>query len=231
MSGQVVTTVHPEQGLRRILVIDDHRLVAEALKAALEVDGYQVVVSACVTAAAIVDEARDARPTLVLLDLDLAGAGTGLDLVAPLVELGATVLLLTGTLDQVELARCLEAGAVGVASKSEASGVVLEKIRRAANGDPVTSVGDRSRYMDGLAEHRRRHGPTAAGLASLTARERQVLARMVDGVPATAIAREFFVALPTVRSQIRSILQKLGVNSQMAAVAKARTAGWPPATR
>jgi DNA-binding NarL/FixJ family response regulator len=53
-----------------------------------------------------------------------------------------------------------------------------------------------------------------------------VLAGLYDGLAADAIAERDYVSLPTVRSQIRGILQKLGVNSQLAAVASARNAGW-----
>jgi DNA-binding NarL/FixJ family response regulator len=62
----------------------------------------------------------------------------------------------------------------------------------------------------------------------LTSREQRVLAGLVDGLSAEQIAEEHFVALTTVRSQIRSILQKLGVRSQLAAVAMANRSGWTP---
>jgi len=57
-------------------------------------------------------------------------------------------------------------------------------------------------------------------------REREVLAALVDGLSAEEIAETHYVALTTVRSQIRSVLQKLGVRSQLAAVAQANRIGW-----
>ena len=65
-----------------------------------------------------------------------------------------------------------------------------------------------------------------APFAILTPREQSVLAELMEGRTADAIAKSGWVALSTVRSQIKSILQKLGVNSQLAAVAFARQAGW-----
>ena len=62
----------------------------------------------------------------------------------------------------------------------------------------------------------------------LTMREREVLAALVDGLTAEEIAETHFVALTTVRSQIRAVLQKLGVRSQLAAVAYANRVGWQP---
>ena len=58
-----------------------------------------------------------------------------------------------------------------------------------------------------------------------------MLGALLDGMSAEEIAEVDFVALPTIRSQIRAILKKLGVRSQLAAVAQANRAGWrPPAT-
>ena len=55
-----------------------------------------------------------------------------------------------------------------------------------------------------------------------------MLGALIDGMSAEEIAEADFVALTTIRSQIRAILQKLGVRSQLAAVAKANRAGWQP---
>jgi DNA-binding NarL/FixJ family response regulator len=60
----------------------------------------------------------------------------------------------------------------------------------------------------------------------LTTRERDVLSALVDGLSAEEIADTQFVALTTVRSQIAAVLRKLGVHSQLAAVACANRAGW-----
>ena len=61
----------------------------------------------------------------------------------------------------------------------------------------------------------------------LTRRERQVLLALMRGATAREISKESYVSLPTVRSQIRSILLKLGVSSQLAAVVLAYRSGWP----
>lgn len=65
-----------------------------------------------------------------------------------------------------------------------------------------------------------------APFEGLSARERDVLRQIVDGQQAAAIAKASYVSLATVRTQIRSILMKLDVTSQVAAVALARQGGW-----
>src|SRR3989442_1770533 len=124
--------------LARILLVKGHQLAGETLQAALASRGFDVALSASASAAGILEEAQAHRPDVVLLDLELAGVGPGRDLIRPLIGLGATVLVLTRLTDRVELARCLEAGAVGAASKAESFSSVLDKIRRAAKGEMVT---------------------------------------------------------------------------------------------
>jgi two-component system, NarL family, nitrate/nitrite response regulator NarL len=209
-----------------VLVADAHQLVGETLQATLGLHGIDVSVSACTHAEAILDEVRSIRPTLVLLDLAFAGVVGDWDLIRPLVDQGIVVLVLAGSADRLELARCMEAGAAGVLSKTSSFGAVLEAIQGALNGEPVTPVRIRAQYLAELDEHRRVVKSANVRFEELTPRERDVLSMIEDGLSAAAIAEKSFVSLATVRSQIRSILQKLGVNSQLAAVALARNSGW-----
>jgi DNA-binding NarL/FixJ family response regulator len=209
-----------------VLLVAGCRLLGETLQAALTAHGFDVTVSAGATGAATLDEVRAQQPGLVILDLDRAGAGFGPDLIRPLIDLGATVFILTGVADRLDEARCLEAGAAGSASNAESFAALLEKFRRVVDGEAVTPLGERLRSQRALDEHRQADRRRLAPFESLTPRERDVLAHIVDGRPAAEIARRAEVALPTVRTQVRSILQKLEVNSQMAAAAMARNAGW-----
>ena len=210
----------------RLLLVDDHRLLVETLQVSLSHAGLAVSVAPCGSFDEVLAEAAAVRPTLVVLDLDLQGAGWGYDLIAPLRQMGTQVLMLTGTVDRIELARCLEAGALGIASKADGFGSVLEQIRRAADGETVTPVTLRAQLLSDLAAHRRADEQRKAPFEALSSRERDVLRQIVEGKQAAAIAKESFVSLATVRTQIRSILMKLEVTSQVAAVALARQGGW-----
>jgi two-component system nitrate/nitrite response regulator NarL len=219
----------------RILLVAGCQLLGETLQTALAGHGFDVAVSAGATGADTLDEVRAQRPGVVVLDLDRTGTGFGRDLIRPLIDLGAAVFVLLGVADRLEEARCLEAGAAAAASSAESFAALLERFRRVVDGEVVTPLGDRLRCQRDLDDQRRADRRRLAPFESLTPRERDVLALIVDGRPAAEIARQADVALPTVRTQVRSILQKLEVNSQMAAAAMARSAGWsitggPPAT-
>ncbi|HEY4409937.1 MAG TPA: response regulator transcription factor [Acidimicrobiia bacterium] len=210
----------------RLLLVDDHRLLVETLQMSLSAAGFAVSVAPCGSFAEVLAEAAAVRPTLVVLDLDLQGAGFGYDLIGPLRELGAEVLVLTGTTDRIELARCLEAGALGVSSKTTGFASVLDEVRRTAAGETVTPVTIRTQLLADLAAHRRAADKRRAPFETLSGRERDVLRLICEGHQAAAIAQASFVSLATVRTQIRSILMKLDVTSQVAAVALARQNGW-----
>jgi DNA-binding NarL/FixJ family response regulator len=218
--------VNPVTDRPRLLLVDDHRLLVETLQMSLGQSGFAVSVAPCSSFAEVLAETEAVRPTLVVLDLDLQGAGYGYDLIGPLRALGTEVLVLTGTTDRTELARCLEAGALGIASKAEGFGHVLDQIHRAAAGETVTPVTLRAQLLADLAAHRRAADKRRAPLEALSARERNVLRQICEGRQAAAIAKASFVSLATVRTQIRSILMKLEVTSQVAAVALARQGGW-----
>jgi len=211
----------------RILIVEDHDLLAQSLRLALEADGFEVERATELTKEGIVGAAERMRPSIVLLDLDLgAQIGSSLPLIAPLREFGACVVMVTGAENRVRLGECVEAGALGIVPKSAAFEDLLGAIKDACDMRELLTKAERDEL---LAEMRRQHAEEeqrSQRFKRLTAREQQVLAALCDGQSAETIAAEGFVSLATVRTQIRTLLQKLGVNSQIAAVALARRAGW-----
>jgi DNA-binding NarL/FixJ family response regulator len=211
-----------------VLVVDDHMLLAEALAVALRKHGLDVMVAPTHTEGAILAAARHHRPDVVLLDLML-GHLSGQVLIGPLLAAtGASVLMLTGTTDRARMGECLEAGAVGVASKSVDFQELLDQLLAVICGRPPLLDGDRHALLGELRARRAEEQRRLAPFRCLTPREQAVLAALMDGKRAKQIAAESFVSLGTVRAQIKSILLKLAVSSQLSAVALARQAGWSP---
>jgi DNA-binding NarL/FixJ family response regulator len=209
------------------LIVDDHGVLADGLAMALQAEGLPARVHVPASAEGILHAVADASPHLVLLDLDLGlERGTGVDLVEPLSALGPRVLVLTGSADRLVHARCLEAGAVGVASKAEPFDMLLDAIRRAARGEPAMGRRRREELLDELRRDRTARAERMAPFERLTPKEASVLVALAEGRSAEAIARASYVSLPTVRTQIRGILVKLGVGSQLAAVGLAIERGW-----
>jgi DNA-binding NarL/FixJ family response regulator len=211
------------------LIVEDHELLSATLALALRQLGLEVETTHGPAPEDVVELARQLAPVLVLLDLELGdGLGSGLDLVRPLSAAGAKVVIMSGVTDRARLAACLEAGAMGIVSKTTGFDDLVEAVRRLAEGQAILSENDRQELLADLRAKRSADRQRLAPFEALTSREKAVLAGLVAGESAEEIAARSYVSLSTVRTQIRSILLKLRVNSQLTAVALAREAGWPP---
>jgi DNA-binding NarL/FixJ family response regulator len=219
MGEQGETTTPPT-----VLVADDHWALAAGLALLLDTAGLSAVAAA--DPHDVVAEAERLRPAVVLLDLRLGDGTTSVGHIPALVGLGCRVLVLTGVTDPVELGRALEAGAAGIVPKTSDPDTVITSVRNTLAGRKARRDHYSLRCLDELRAARRRLQDQYAPFERLTAREAAVLADMMRGLPADAIAEAHYVSLATVRSQIRAVLQKLGVNSQLAAVAMAHRCGW-----
>jgi DNA-binding NarL/FixJ family response regulator len=222
-TSDAATTVHGE----RVLLVDDHALLAQSLSLALKSGGVDVVRATALAADDIVRAAEDHEPDVVLLDLDLGeGNGTSLPTIRRLVESGTRVVMMTGVTDRVRLAECVEAGAVGLIDKSQPFEELLVAVHRVVTHGELLDRHQRQELLGALRQHRAADRERLEVFERLTPREAEVLAALMDGKSAEQIATETYVAITTVRTHIRSTLSKLRVNSQLAAVALARRAGW-----
>jgi two-component system nitrate/nitrite response regulator NarL len=217
-----------------VLIIDDHALFAECLELALGLNGYDVrrlpVDDDC-TAETLLAGVVRARPRIVLLDLDLGGAGDGDRLIGPMVNAGVHVIVVTAVTDRARWGESLGYGARTVLSKSQPLDDILSTVRRVDQGFPVIDRADRDELIAYWHEQGVERVALQHRLGLLTPREEAVLGELVRGRNVREIAMRSFVAEATVRSQVKSILAKLEVSSQLAAVGIATTAGWraPPA--
>ena len=220
-----------DEGDVTVLVVEDHALLAQTLVLALNAEGCRARVADLIGPASLLQQVLSLRPGVVLLDLDLGALGDGVALVQPLTELGARVLVVSGTSDQMRLAETVELGAVGFLSKQVPFEQLLSTVLDVVAQRPVLSTARRYELMAELRRARAAHSKDIAPFQSLTPKERGVLSALAHGHRAETIASTSVVSEATVRSQIRSVLAKLGVNSQLEAVALAWKVGWFPAER
>jgi DNA-binding NarL/FixJ family response regulator len=213
---------------RPIVIVDDHQVLAQSLGYALGALGVTAEVPELTDATTLIATIESVDPSLVLLDLDLGGAlGDATSLIGPLVASGdRRVLVLSGTPDRDRLAAALEAGATGFVEKGEPFDVLLQTTLRAARGEQVTPPEERHAMLAALRRHREADRRRLEPFDRLTSREAEVLVELALGRCVATIAEQWFVAVPTVRAQVRSVLAKLDVSSQLEAVALAVGSGW-----
>jgi two-component system, NarL family, nitrate/nitrite response regulator NarL len=206
----------------RVLVVHEHPLLASALQAALADCGWAVETSCSGTVDEVLGSAAGFHPDCILLDVDHGAAvGNGIELIRPLVTAGNRVVMLTEEGRRLVLAECLEAGAVGWIDTTLDLGEVDSMLESVIAGIALVGRTEQAELLQWLAGERARQRSVQARFDALTPREADVLSALADGLTAEEIARRHVVALTTVRTQIRAVLRKLGVRSQLAAVALA----------
>ncbi|MFE5396299.1 response regulator [Streptomyces sp. NPDC056568] len=199
----------------RILVCDDHVVVRAGLLALLDsAPGIEVVGEAGTGEEALALAARLA-PDVVLMDLQL---GEGIDGVETTRRLTAGpgaaphVLVLTTYDTDADITRAIEAGATGYLLKAERPEELFAAIHAAAQGRTSLSGPVASRVMANLRSPR----------PSLTDRERDILAQLATGLGNREIARALFISEATVKTHLRRVYDKLGVETRAGAVAVAK---------
>ncbi|WP_181775420.1 response regulator [Amycolatopsis pittospori] len=204
----------------RVLLVEDHKMVAEALGAAFEEFPEIDLVASVESLADGMVAAAAHRPDIVLLDRRLPD-GDGIEAIAGLrdVSPSSRVLVLTGDANSAIAARILEVGGAGLLLKSGVLDELVTAIRTVAAGDVVI---DPELLSGALAMLAGRVGPMGPGL---TLRERQVLGLIAEGAGTDRIAEELRLARNTVRNHVQRILVKTGTHSKLEAVAHARKNG------
>jgi DNA-binding NarL/FixJ family response regulator len=200
----------------RILLVDDHDIFLAGLHLLLrDHPGFLVVGQAHNQAEAL--KAVDLRPDIILLDLDLGGE-SGLDILLDLMKIadGARVLVLTGVPDSEFHVRAVCLGAMGVVHKLDSPIVLIKAIRKVYAGEAWlnrTMVATAMRQFH--ANQRQKPDPEKSKIASLTARELDVIAAIGEGLRNKAIAERLFISEKTVRHYLTSIFNKLEVNDRL----------------
>lgn len=214
LAGSAVPATSGRGGPARVVIIEDHRVVAEALAAVIASEDDLEVVGIAGTVAEGLELVRRAAPELVLMDHQLPD-GNGIDATVRLraQRPDTVVVMLTGTGTEAVLLQAVAAGCSGFLLKEEGVRRVVDVMRSALAGEMTYSA---------LV---RRSGGTSAPRPSLTPRELEVLALLAEGATTTAVRERLFLSTHTVRNHVRNIITKLGAHSKLEAVAIARRDG------
>jgi DNA-binding NarL/FixJ family response regulator len=200
----------------RVLIVEDHQIVADGLRALLNDQKDMSVVGIVGSVGESAAKAMELVPDIVLLDFRL-NDGTGADAAAAIRRVAPNAKHIFLTREDSDVARfaALESGASGFIHKSRAAGEVVDAIRKVAGGGTLITPS----AIAALINRRRQ---TDTQRESLTAREKEVLRLMAEGVSSRDIASKLGISYATVRTHIRSLDAKLGVHSKVQAIVKAR---------
>ncbi|MER7580634.1 response regulator transcription factor [Kitasatospora sp. NPDC097691] len=198
----------------RLLLAEDQELVRTALRALLDLEDDFEVVAAVGRGDQVAQAAREHRPDVALLDIEMPGLD-GLAAAAVLAQQApeCRVVILTTFGRAGYLRRAMEAGAVGFVVKDAPAEVLADAIRRVAAGERVVDPELAAATL-------------AAGTSPLTARERDVLNASRPGAGVAEIAAKLFLSEGTVRNYFSSVIAKTGTRNRTEALRVADERGW-----
>jgi DNA-binding NarL/FixJ family response regulator len=202
----------------RVLLVDDHAMVRRGMRDFLGLQKDIEIVGEAGDGAAAIEQALALQPDIVVMDLMMPGvdgieATARIKAEAPDIE----VIALTSFIEEARIVAAIEAGASGFLLKDAEADELAAAIRSAAAGevhlDPAIA---------GIVARRLRDGGSGVpggdggrdGIAALTARERDVLARVARGLPNRQIAEDLGITERTARTHVSNILAKLGLASR-----------------
>jgi DNA-binding NarL/FixJ family response regulator len=207
----------------RVMVVDDHALVRSAVRQALTAPGVEVVAEAG-TAEDALSIALSVRPDVLLVDIDLPGMD-GVSLVrelAPRLPETRIVMLTVSSTDH-HVTDAMRYGAVGYLTKDLSPEALLRAVRSAVDGELAMPRRIAARLLHRLVESSR-HSPATSdpALASLSARELEVLRLLTEGLTDREIAASLGISPRTVETHVSSVLHKLGARNRAEAASRYR---------
>jgi DNA-binding NarL/FixJ family response regulator len=202
----------------RVMLVDDHEIVRDGIKAMLDVEDDIIVTAQAGTVREAVDEAHRTRPDVVVMDVRLAD-GSGIEATR---EIRADhpetrVLMLTSFADDEALFASIMAGASGYVLKQVKSGDLMRAIRAVGAGDSLLDPSVTNAVLDRLRKGK--HLMRDEKLARLSPQEERILTAVADGKTNREIGDELHLAEKTVKNYVSSILSKLEVARRAEAAA------------
>jgi len=208
----------PKRSPLRVLLVDDHEVVRDGVKALLQATDDIIVTGEAGSVREAIDEADRTRPDVVVMDVRLAD-GSGIEATR---EIRAkhektAVIMLTSFADDEALFASIMAGAAGYVLKQVKGGELVRAIRTVGKGQSLLDPAVTSTVLDRLRKGK--HLLTDEKLARLSPQEERILALIADGKTNGAIGEDLGLAEKTVKNYVSSILSKLEVARRAEAAA------------
>jgi DNA-binding NarL/FixJ family response regulator len=209
----------------RVLIADDHQLVAQALRDVLSHEPDFEVVGVAYNGESAVRDAARLQPDVVLMDIQMPGRdGVAATRAIRAARPETKVIMLTAAERSRAVLDAVEAGASGFIQKENALEAVIGAVRAAYQGEMLLS-GERLRRLLADLRERQRRGHGATPSVRLTDREREVLQELAAGHDTATIAEKLVISPHTLRTHFQNIMHKFNAHSKLEVVTLALRQG------
>lgn len=200
--------------LIRVLIVDDHKIMRDGIKAILKPALDLDVVGETDSGVDAVQLVRKLRPDVVMMDIDLQGM-SGIEATLEMLRHNpdTRVMMLSMYDDEHSVISAVKAGARGFVLKRASDGDLLQALRTVAQGGSYLSPRVSDRLLDRIQKGTVDESTQSAPLASLSPREIQVLRLVAEGKTSKEIAVMLDLSVQTIRSYRKAMMKKLNVNN------------------
>ncbi len=201
----------------RVLIVDDHEVVREGLRALLRRRSEMTIVGEADSVASAIAEARNTEPDVVVMDVRLPD-GSGVEACREIraYRPDTKVLMLTSYADDDAVFSSIMAGATGYLLKQTRTNTLIDAIERATRGESLLDPSVTQRVLERV---RSAGGRKDDELALLSEQEEKILDLIAEGKTNKEIAQEIFLSDKTVKNYVSSILGKLNIRRRSEAAA------------
>lgn len=209
----------PDAGPLRVVVVDDHDLFRSGLRRLLDEDDGLEVVADARRGDEAVQLARELRPDVVVMDINMPGM-SGVEATRGVLQASpdSAVLMLTVTSDESAVLDAVLAGAAGYLLKDATLPEIIRGIRAAAAGQSLIAPAVAGELLARLRRHSvPEPAPPATAAPALSPREHDVLRLIVAGCDNTQIGKRLHLSASTIKHHVSSTLEKLGVENRIQA--------------
>ena len=208
-----------------VLIVDDHAVVRDGLKAILEGESDIQVVGTAVDGREAVRETTRLKPDVVLMDIAMPELN-GIEAAAQIRDAceSTNVIILSMYATSEHVFRAMQAGVQGYLVKDSAGAEVVNAVRRVYGGERYLS----RKISDAVIETYVQQQQAKSPMESLSPREREILQLVVEGLSSTTIAQRLGLSPKTVETYRGRLMQKLNVDSLPALVRFALQHGLTP---
>jgi len=206
----------------RLVIADDHVLVRQGVRAFLDTHADLAIVGEAEDAGGAAQVCAQLKPQVALIDLVMPGGGIAATRDIRAASPDTQVILLTSFDDSRQILAAIQAGALSCLLKDIDADGLADAIRRTARGEAVLHPRVAGYLLDAI---RRGANPGEEPLATLSEREREVLALMAEGMSNQVIGEKLGISEKTVKTHVSNILAKLGVADRTQAAVYAWKSG------
>jgi two-component system, NarL family, response regulator LiaR len=203
----------------KILIVDDHPMMREALQTAFEGEDDLEMIGEAPDAIKALKMLETLKPDVIMMDMLLPGM-SGLEAIEKIIDADpqAKILVLSSMEDEERIVSAIQAGALGYFPKTAPRTYLLEAIRKVADGVPYMPAGITLKLFQGLRRVKMVQ-PANDMQVSLTSRQQEILSLLSEGRSDDEIAKLLYLEESTVRAHVHHILQRLGLKNRTQAIA------------